>query len=283
MHRRTAHKLTISPLESLEDRIALTATAVNPLESLVDARSAPILGVIYAEYVNYYQAGSQGAFLSAQSAQVEMIGPTVGVDLQFSNGNFLGDAAQVQQMGLMVTAAVPSMGIVEGFMPIAGLPSLSLDQNVSSINAVFKPNNGLPTPNSSGPIAPTPTPTAPTPTPTPTTGEALLDGTALGSVYEEYVNYEQAGGQGTFSPAAAPYIVIDGTSVGIDLQTPLANFDSMLGEMQALGMQVTATAAVGQEAIIEGLMPIAQLPAVAANAGVVALNPVYRPAANSVG
>jgi hypothetical protein len=282
MNRRSARKMTFTSLETLEDRLVLSATPVtNPLEALVDMKAAPVIGLIYTEYVNYYQAGSHGAFLSAQSDTVEMAGNAVGVNIQFSGGNFATNEAQMQQIGMLVTATAPSLGIVEGFMPIGSLPSVAMDPFMSSLTPVFKPTLG-PIP-SAAPTAPVPTPPAPT-APIPTTPgmiasfEAAVNlkgGPELGAVYQEFVNYEQAGGTGTFSSPQASQIEISGMSVGVDVRTSAANFTAMLDEMEQLGMDVTAT--VPQVGVIEGFLPIAQLPAVAASTGLAGMNPVYKP------
>jgi hypothetical protein len=103
----------------------------------------------------------------------------------------------------------------------------------------------------------------------------LKGGPELGAVYQEFVTYEQAGGTGTFSPPQASQIEISGMSVGVDVRTSAANFTAMLDDMEQLGMNVTATAP--QVGVIEGFLPISQLPAVAANTGLAGMNPIYRP------
>lgn len=268
MSRRSARALTITSLESLEDRIALsTVSATNPWESLVDTKGGPTLGVIYTQYFNYVQSGSQGAFLSAQSNAVEMIGPTVGVELQFSSGsNFAANAALMQQAGLIETASFPSLNIVEGFMPIGQLPAIAPDPNLTTLAPVYKPTQG-------------PVPSATTTSAADST-IALKGGAALASIYQEFMNYEQAGGAGTFSPAEAGQIEFAGDAVGVDIRTPAADFEAMLGAMEIYGMDVTATAVAGQVGVIEGFLPIVQLPTVAANGDLVGMSPVYKPGEN---
>jgi hypothetical protein len=263
MSRRSARALTITSLESLEDRIALsTVSATNPWESLVETKGGPALGVIYTEYFNYVQSGSQGTFLSAQSNEVEMIGPTVGVELQFSSGsNFAANATMMQQAGLIETASFPSLNIVEGFMPIGQLPAIAPDPNLTTLAPVYKPNQN-PIPSAT---------TSPA-----TTAVALKGGPALASIYQEYLNYVAAGGTGTFTPVEAGQIEFSGTSVGVAIDTPAADFNAMLGAMEVYGMKVTATAMVGQIGVIEGFLPIAQLPTVATNGDLVGMNPIYR-------
>jgi hypothetical protein len=287
MNRRTDHHLSITPLESLEDRLALSATPVNPLETAVAAHGGPVLGSIYTEYFNYVVEGSKGTFNPPEAAQVEMTPSTVKVDIRFGGGNFVANATALQNMGMVFTSGVPSLNLVEGSVPIGQLPSVAADDPIVSLSPVYKPTAYASAPVTpavpAGPIAPvTPTPITPATPAAPMTvaqGVALKGGPDLGSIYQEYVNYEQAGGTGTFMPSEAGRIEFRGTSVNVSIRTPVANFTAMLGQMKALGMQVTGTVQAGQVGVIEGYMPIGQLPQVAINAGLVGMAPVYKPTA----
>jgi hypothetical protein len=278
MNRRTARKLTIPALESLEDRVALTASFVsNPWEAAVDMKGGDTLGSIYTQYYNYVVAGSQGPFYAAQAHQVEMAGNAVGVNIQFGSGTLQSNETQMQQIGMLVLGTSGS-GMVSGFMPIGSLLSVANDSNASSMAPVFRPNTGL-TPGAAA-IDPSVSAAAPTmPTTTTTSDEAavaLKGGPMLSSIYQQFVAYEQAGGTGTFSPTGASQVVMAGDAVGVNISTSAANYATMLSNMEQLGMYVTATAP--QDGIIEGFIPIAQLPAVAANTGLTGLSPVYKPA-----
>jgi len=256
MHRPTHHSLT---LESLEDRLALSGTpvAANPLEAVVDLKASSQVATAYTEYVNFVQSGSQGAFNSSVSGQIVEVGSMVGIDVRFGSGNFLANAAQMQQLGMQITAGYPSQGVVEGLMPLGQLPSVAEDPNATYITPVVREVSYA--------------------DPAPVTAVSLKGGPVLASIYQEYLNYQAAGSQGTFAPAESSQVVIQGTSVGVDIRTPVADFSAMLGQMQALGMQVTAVTTVGQVAVIEGLVPIAQLPTVAENSMLVGVAPVYYP------
>jgi hypothetical protein len=267
MSRRPARALTISSLETLEDRLVLSATSatVTAWESTVTSIGGQTLGSIYTQYVNYVESGSQGAFNPAQDHTVELIGPTVGVEFQFKSGsNFASNAALLEGAGLVETASFPSANIIEGFLPIGQLPAIAPDPNLSSMTAVMRPTTGL-VPNAAA---------APN---SQTAVVATVGGPALGTVYQDYLNYEAAGGTGTFTSSESGQIFISGTSVGVDIQTSPANFNAMLQAMEVYGMQVTATAP--QVGVIEGYLPIAQLPTVAANADLEGLAPIYIPKA----
>lgn len=268
MALRPNRKMTFASLESLEDRLALSSTPVtNPLESLVATQGGPMLGLIYSEYVNYYQEGSQGAFLSAQSQTVEMAGPTVGVTVVFDKGTFASNLQNMEQVGMVVTQTYSNFDVVQGFLPIWQLPAVAGDPNMDGLTPVFKPLQSPPPPASAA---------AATTTTSPVTVVDAKGGTMLASVYQEYLNYEQAGGTGTFTSPQSSQMFIAGQAVGVDIDTTPANYAAVLSALEEFyGMDVTATAP--QVGVIEGFLPMAMLPAVAANGDVVGLSPVYKP------
>ena len=85
---------------------------------------------------------------------------------------------------------------------------------------------------------------------------------ALQSLYSQYESYESSGGSGTFTPTGVGSIELSGNDVGINFQiSNTANFNTVLAQLQSDGLQVTTdSAAYG---IIDGMLPIADLPAVA--------------------
>ncbi len=255
--RRTARTLMISPLESLEDRLVLTAIPGNVLEGVVALKGGPAIGAIYNEFVDYVQAGSKGTFTSPESASVVMAGQAVGVDIRFGAGNFATNVSQMQAIGMLVTAQVPSLGIVEGFVPIGQLPSVALDPNLSSLSPVYRPTAFT------DPIA------------TQTAAVTLKGGPTLGNIFQEFANYEQSGAVGPFTPMEASRVEFAGNAVKVDIRATQGNYSALLQEMQNLGMLVTATAP--KVGLIEGYISIAQLPQVAADAHLAGMNPVYKP------
>jgi hypothetical protein len=281
MNRRLAHKLTLISLEPLEDRLALSGDPVaTEFEALVNNKGGGLLGTIYSEFVNYYEAGSQGSFLSAQSNLAQIAGTSVEIDVRFGQGNFVANGTQMQELGMDITAGVPSIGLIEGFMPISQLPIVAADNYVSSLAPVLKPvQNPIPSANAVVPIG-TPTTPSATGTPAPITNPmaeavALKGGPVLGSIFQEFYNYEVGGASGTFAPVQAGQVEIAGEAVGVDIRTSAANYDAVLGAMEADGMLVTATAP--QVGVIEGFLPIAELPTVATNYAISGISPVYKP------
>ncbi len=100
-------------------------------------------------------------------------------------------------------------------------------------------------------------------------------GQALGSVFTQYVNYEQAGASGAFTPTLSGQIYFSGTSVGVDIIFHGGNYNTLVGQLKGIGMQVTATEQ--QDGIVEGYLPISQLPVVASNGYATTISPVYKP------
>jgi hypothetical protein len=91
---------------------------------------------------------------------------------------------------------------------------------------------------------------------------------ALQSLYQEY---ESQGGGARFTPSqpSDKLLQIRGTSVAVSLKLASgSNFDTALAQLQADGMEVGASSPI--YGLIEGLLPIAELPAAAQVAASVA-------------
>ncbi len=105
-------------------------------------------------------------------------------------------------------------------------------------------------------------------------------GLPLASIYQAYETDVQAGSKFTPTSSQTTQYYFSGTSIKLDISVATGNLKAMLGVLKQLGMTVDATAIPGQVAIIEGFVPIAQLPTVAANVDVFALPPARRPSLN---
>ena len=90
-------------------------------------------------------------------------------------------------------------------------------------------------------------------------GPLAKAGQDLITIYEEF---EQQGGSSTFTSSEAGLVRIVGTSVGVDVHSTGGSFANLVSAMTALGMQVQAQNAT--DGIVEGLLPIGQLVAAAA-------------------
>jgi hypothetical protein len=92
-----------------------------------------------------------------------------------------------------------------------------------------------------------------------------------------YTQYESSGGgtDFTLTGSLANMIRIQGGSVGVDVGTAPSNVTRLASTLTALGMQITATDPT--TGMIEGYLPIAQLPTVSQNGDVLTLAPNYLP------
>jgi hypothetical protein len=117
------------------------------------------------------------------------------------------------------------------------------------------------------------TPTSPT-----TAGPLPLNvSSPLQALYTQYAAYESAGASGTFTPTevGANLLVISGTSVGIQVKdTATGNFNTLTIELQNAGMQIVESDAT--YGLIEGMLPIAQLPTVAQLPQTQSITPMIR-------
>jgi hypothetical protein len=74
----------------------------------------------------------------------------------------------------------------------------------------------------------------------------------------------------------ANLVVIQGSNVGIQVHdNNPADFNTLVSELQADGMQINSSSAT--YGLVVGLLPIAQLPAVAALPGAPSVNPIFQP------
>ncbi len=267
MYRRRSTR-TLS-VETLDDRIVPSGTGITSLpiatqEAFVTERAGQALGTIFTQYENYEAAGASGTFSSNESNQIYLSGTSVGVDVNFGGGNYNTLLGQLKSIGMNVTATSTLDSLVEGYLPIANLPIVASNGYVSSIAPVYKPESYATVPTVTGSTA---------------SDEALVSnkgGEALGSIYTQYVNDEQAGSSATFTSSFSNQIYISGTSVGVDVRFNGGNLNTLVSQLEEVGMQVTAISA--QDEIVEGYLPIANLPVVASNGYVSSLSPVYKPA-----
>jgi hypothetical protein len=97
---------------------------------------------------------------------------------------------------------------------------------------------------------------------------------ALGTVYTDYVNYENSGHHGTFQTSESSQVAVKGTSVSVAVQSSGGNFNALEKQLKGLGVTVTATAP--KHGIVDGEIPIAKLPAIVALADVSSTTPIYK-------
>jgi hypothetical protein len=118
-------------------------------------------------------------------------------------------------------------------------------------------------------VAPT-TPTTPTDIGDTQNGPLAKAGADLITIYQEF---QAQGGSSTFTSSKAGVIKIQGGTVGVDIRTTGSNFGQFVSTMSSLGMHVQTQDAT--HGIVEGFLPIGQLPTVAQNTQTVAISPIY--------
>jgi hypothetical protein len=91
-----------------------------------------------------------------------------------------------------------------------------------------------------------------------------------------YNEYESSGGSSSFTPTGVDGILISGDDVGINFQSSdTADFNSFLSQLQSDGLQVSTDSAT--YGIIDGMLPIAQLPTVAQISSSASVTPLTLP------
>ncbi len=100
------------------------------------------------------------------------------------------------------------------------------------------------------------------------------------NLYQEYLTYVADGAKGTFSTPLSKTVYVVGTDVGMDVRG-YGNFATFEKSLVSLGMVVTAT--TPSIDLVEGYVPIANLPQVAADAQTVGGEPIFIPTAYQQG
>ena len=92
--------------------------------------------------------------------------------------------------------------------------------------------------------------------------------------------YESAGASGAFRPTGLNGLVINGTSVGIQVKADNSgDFSSFVTTLQSDGMQVLDSSST--YGLVEGMLPIGQLPAVAQLPQTLSITPMFNPILSS--
>jgi hypothetical protein len=263
---RPSRTLAIGSLETLDERIvpaaiSITALPVATQEAFVIERAGSTLGSVYTQYVDYEAAGASGTFTPTQAGQIYMSGTSVGVNLTFQGGNLTTLISQLKGIGMDVTATAPQEGIVAGYLPISQLPVVASNGYATNIAPVTKPVEFA-------------TAAATTTTATQETFVTTRSGTSLGTLYAQYVSYEQAGASGSFTSTLSNRLYISGTSVGVEITFSGGDYTTLVSQLKGIGMDVTATAP--QEGIVVGYLPISQLPVIASNGYATNIAPVTK-------
>lgn len=105
-------------------------------------------------------------------------------------------------------------------------------------------------------------------------------GAPLQSLYAQYEAYESSGASGPFRPTGINGVVINGTSVGIQVKSNnMGDFSSFVSTLENDGMQVQSSSST--YGLVNGMLPISQLPAVAQLPETLSITPIFNPILNS--
>jgi hypothetical protein len=134
-------------LESLEERVLLAQLPWQPTSSnLADVQNGPMANA-GQDLINIYQAylsAGNTTNLASQFSQIKFGAGTVGVDINWNgSGDFNGYTNALTNLGMQVTTTSATYGIVEGFLPVAQLPTVAEEPQTLSLTPIYKPQTNF--------------------------------------------------------------------------------------------------------------------------------------------
>jgi hypothetical protein len=214
----------------------------NPANGMaLSANVAPRLRLVYAQYMTFIGMAAGGAIAPTRVSQAVVSSALVGVNVHTTHtAHFRGLLEQLRDAGLRVTRASAASANVSGILPIVRLPAVA---NLSPALIVTLPTNV---------------------------------GWRLQSLNLQYQAFVNAGGEGTFSPTGVEGMQINGTHVRVKVSTiDVRQFPRILAELERDGLRVTQSSPL--DGVIDGKLPIGQIPAVAKISPMVTIKPLLEP------
>ena len=210
-------------------------------ETALPANVAPRLRLVYSQYMTFVGMAAGGAIAPMRVSQAVVSSARVGVNVHTTHtAHFQGLLEQLRDAGLRVTRASAASGNVSGILPIVRLPAVA---NLSPALFVTLPTN--------------------------------VDW-RLQSLDLQYQAFVNAGGEGTFSPTGVEGLQINGTHVDVKVSTlDGRQFARILAELESHGLRVTQSSLL--DGVIDGELPIGQLPSVAKISPMVTIRPLFEP------
>jgi hypothetical protein len=239
------------PVAVAQVRPETQAPATHPLNAHHGSHGHPAIGtalpanvglklqLVYAQYTTFVGMAAGGTIAPTQVSQAVVSSAGVDINVHTTDtAHFHRLVEQLRGSGLRVTQASAASGSVSGILPIMNLPAVA---NISPALTVTLPKNV----------------------------EWRLQSLQL--QYQAFVN---AGGKGTFSPTVKG-LQINGTDVDVKVVTiDIRQFPTILAELESDGLRVTQFSKLDE--VIEGKLPIGQLPTVAKISPMVAIKPLQR-------
>jgi hypothetical protein len=200
----------------------------NPTDATaLPANVAPSFRLVYAQYMAFVEMAAAGAIAQTPVSQAVVSSALVDLNVHTTySTHFRELLEQLRDAGLRVNRAAAASGNVSGILPIARLPAIA---NLSPALIVTLPSNV----------------------------DWRLE--SLNLQYQAFVN---VGAEGTFSPIGVEGLQINGTHVRVSVSTlDIRQFAGILAELQSDGLRVTQSSLL--DGVIDGKLPIGQLPTVA--------------------
>lgn len=134
--------------EHLEQRTLLDAsTPVGPLpwqstsSNVSDVKNGPMANAgadLIKVYQSFQNSGGNGGQVAAAYPGIMITGNSVGVDIK-ATGNFNNFVTTMQSVGMQVTAKDSARSIVEGFLPISALLTVSTSTQTVGVSPIYRP------------------------------------------------------------------------------------------------------------------------------------------------
>ncbi len=134
--------------EHLEQRTLLDAsTPVGPLpwqstsSNVSDVKNGPMANAgadLIKVYQSFQSSGGNGGQVAAAYPGIMITGNSVGVDIK-ATGNFNNFVTTMQNAGMQVTAKDSARSIVEGFLPISALLTVSTSTQTVGVSPIYRP------------------------------------------------------------------------------------------------------------------------------------------------
>jgi hypothetical protein len=272
--RRSSTKATIR-LETLEDRItpvaldlslvhlgATRAALLGHTETSHQTGSGPRLNLVFIHGHRQIPITATTNLNTPHHKTPKPIQPSVAAVSSVENP--APEPASVVSQPVRLSTGLP---IVPPSSPVTLSPSPVVTPTVP-----IDPIGGTTTTPSNPPFG---SPGGTTTTPAPATTPAALPANLSQPLQAIYQAFQAAGGKAPFTTSDAAILRIQGTSVGVQIHGKGGDFDTLVADMQKLGLQIDAMSATTQE--IDGLLPIGALVQAALDPLTLSITPSYPP------
>lgn len=150
------------------------------------------------------------------------------------------------------------------------VPSIAVPMPPMAIRPVAFPHVAVASPMPPAPIRPAALAIAPV-----AGGASLVNvDQSLNMIYQDYLNYQKAGGHGPFVSSQAIFVPISGTTVGVTVSVR-GDFNSTLAKLPGLGLQVGGVSAANR--LVSGSLDLSNLARLADDPDVLSVSANTRP------